>query len=287
MISMTLRKTVLPLYFLPALAVAGAAPLECTLPPQVTLDKIEARVIVVGEIHGTEQAPAFVGQLVCGTLKLGRPVVLALERDGAEQQALNRYLASDGLPADVQALLATGAWQQPVQDGRNSQAMLALIEQMRQWRRAGQRVGVLAMQMDWGAPVLPKAELGKQPWTPADAAHFSAMNDRAMADKVWGTALSYPAYTVIALAGNMHTALGSASRAQSEASPSFTDLLAQRMPVHIVGVGSQGGTSWNLTAQGMGARPVMRGPLYKPDSHIDTQVDLGKITASPPARPAP
>lgn len=262
---------------------AQAVGLDCTPTPLVPLEKIEARVIIVGELHGTEQTPAFVGQLACGLLKLGRPVVLALGRDGSEQFALNRYLASEGLATDVQALLGAGAWRQSVQDGRNSQAMLALIEQMRRWRRAGQHVGVLAMQMDW-SPVLPESEFGKQPWSQADADYFTAMNDRAMADKVWGTALAYPAYTVVALAGNTHTALGSASRAEQVSSPSFSDLLAERMTVHIVGVGSQGGTAWNLTAEGMGAKSVMRGPLFRSDSRIDTQVDLGKLTASAPAK---
>lgn len=264
---------------------AQATGLDCNPDQHVPLDKIEARVIVVGELHGTEQTPAFVGQLVCGLLNLGRPVLLALERDGSEQQALNQYLASDGLATDVQALLATGAWRQSVQDGRNSQAMLALIEQARRWHRTGLRVGVLAMQMDW-SPVLPESEFGKQPWAQSDADYLTAMNDRAMADKVWGTALSYPTYTVVALAGNEHTALGSASRAKDLASPSLSDYLVQRMPVHIVGVGSQGGTSWNLTAEGMGAKPVVRGPLFIRDSRIDTQVDLGKITASAPAKNA-
>ncbi|PTT89592.1 hypothetical protein DBR42_07520 [Pelomonas sp. HMWF004] len=268
-----------------AFSTAQAAGLDCTPQALVPLEKIEARVIVVGEHHGTEQTPAFVGQLVCGLLKMGRPVVLALERDGSEQQALSLYLASDGLATDVQALLATGGWRQSVQDGRNSQAMLALIEQTRRWHRAGQRVGVLAMQMDW-SPVLPESEIGKQPWSQADTDYFTAMNDRAMADKVWGTALSYPGYTVVALAGSMHTALGSASRSKQVASPSFSDLLAQRMPVHVVGVSSQGGTAWNLTAEGMGERNVRRGPMFRSDSRIDTEVDLGKITASAPAKKA-
>ncbi|MCE4554900.1 hypothetical protein [Pelomonas cellulosilytica] len=269
-------------WLLVAFNTAQAADLDCTPSPLVQLEKIEARVIIVGELHGTEQTPAFVGQLVCGLLKLGRPVVLALERDGSEQLALNQYLASDGLATDVQALLAGGAWRQSVQDGRNSQAMLALIEQVRRWHRAGQRVGVLAMQMDW-SPVLPESELGKEPWAKADADYFTAMNDRAMADKVRGTALAYPAYTVVALAGNMHTALGSASRAMQVASPSFSDLLTRQMAVHIVGVGSQGGSAWNLTAEGMGAKTVMRGPLFRSDSRVDSQVDLGRITASAPA----
>lgn len=265
-----------------ACPLAFGAPPDCASNPQVALDKIAARALLVGELHGNAQTPALVGQLACGLLQLGRPVIVALERDGREQQALNRYLDSAGTPADTQALLAQGAWAQPVQDGRNSQAMLALIEQLRRWRQAGQRVGVLAMQLDW-SEVAPRDGTARQPLSEADMAYLSEMNDRAMADKVWATLISYPGYTVVALAGNTHTALGSPSRLKWVPSPSFADALALRLPVHVIGVGSQGGSSWNMTPEGTGAHPVMRGPLFNTDSRIDTRVDLGPLTASPPA----
>lgn len=265
------------------LGAAQAAPLDCVgPPPQLALDKITARAIIVGEVHGTAETPAFVGQVVCGLLKSGRPVILALERDGSEQVALNRYLASAGQPADVQALTSAGAWAQAMQDGRNSRAMLALIEQVRQWKQAGQRVGLLAMQQEYHDIVPPSTERVRP--TQADLARFSMLNDRAMADKTWTALTANPAYTVVALAGNVHTAIGSKSRAQFEASPSFADLLADTTPVHVIGLDSAGGSSWNMTSDGKpGPRSSIPGPLFMPDSRIDSRIDLGKISASPPA----
>jgi hypothetical protein len=268
----------------PALA---AAP-DCDgPPPPLALDKITARAILVGELHGTAEVPAFVAQLVCGLLKSGRPVILALERDGSEQVALNRYLASAGSTTDVQALIRTGAWAQPFQDGRSSQAMLALIEQMRQWKQAGQRVGVLAMQLETHEIVpADKAADRPAPTTPtdADAARSEAINDRTMADKLWTTLMAHPRYTVVALAGNLHTALGARSRAQWTASPSVADVLASYVPVYVIGLNSSGGTSWiALPGSAPGAQPVMAQPLYFEDSRIDARVELGKVTASPPA----
>jgi hypothetical protein len=263
---------------------ALAAPPDCAgPPPQLALDKITARAILVGEIHGTAQAPAFMGQLVCGLLKSGRPVILALERDGSEQAALNRYLASTGSAADVQALIGTGAWARPFQDGRSSQATLALIEQVRQWRQAGQRVGVLAMQLETHQIVPADGESMPRP-ADADLARDEAINDRAMADKVWTAAFHNPRYTLLALAGNLHTALASKSRTQWTASPSFADVLASYMPVHVIGLNSSGGTSWMSESGGKpGVHPLMPQPLYFQDARIDSLVDIGKVTASPPA----
>lgn len=263
--------------------VSWAATPECSTNPQVQLDKIEARAIVVGEVHGMEQTPQFVAQLACALLRNGKPVILALERDGSEQVALNTYLASAGKPDDVRALIGTGAWAQTMQDGRNSRAMLALIEQMRQWKQAGQRVGILAMQQEYHEIVPPETQ--RPPLSDADLARYALLNDRAMADKMWVTLIANPSYTVVALAGNMHTAIGSKARARSVASPSFAEVLASYIPIHVIGLNGAGGTSWNITAYGTpgGVRSSIAGPLYMHDSRVDSQVDVGKTTASPPA----
>lgn len=263
---------------------AAAAPPDCTPHPQVDVGRIGSRALIVGELHGTVETPAFVTQLACSLLKAGRPVIVALERDGGEQAALSAYLSSAGQPRDVQALLASAQWTSPQQDGRSSQAMLALLEQLRRWRAAGHPVGVLAMQMDYAplAVVAPPA-----PPAPRDAAieaRLTALNDSLMADKVWLALTWHPAHTVIALAGNWHTAIGSASRQQITPSPSFADVLARHVPVHVFGLGSAGGSAWNMGPdRPAGPTPVMPGPLYIADSRIDTQVDLGRISASPPA----
>lgn len=269
----------------------AAAPDCAGPPPQLALEKITARAIVVGEVHGNEQTPQFVAQLVCGLLKQGRTVILALEREGQEQAALNRYLSSAGNPSDVKALTGTGAWARPFQDGRNSQAMLALIEQMRQWKQAGQRVGVLAMQLEFHKIIA--ADPG-QPMqlTEIESTRFAAINDRTMADKLWMTLASSPAYTVVALAGNWHTAVGSKSRAELVPTPSLADVLASYVPIHVIGLKSAGGTHWIATPDGKaGPRPSIAGPLYLQDSRIDSEVDIGNVTASPPAaslaRPQP
>lgn len=264
------------------LAAAGAQAMECREGPAAPADALQSRAILVGEVHGTVEAPEFVGRLTCQLLRQGRPVIVALEREGQEQPALDRYLRSDGKPEDVRALLATGAWARPQQDGRSSQAMLALIEQVRQWRRAGERVGLLAMQLEFHEIVqLPESE--KHPLSGTDLDRLSEINDRTMADKAWMTLALYPGHTLVALAGNVHTALGSRARAGFITTPSFADVLASYTPVHVIGLKSQGGSSWNMSSSGSGPRTVIAGPLYLQDARVDSQVDIGKISASPPA----
>ncbi|MGM9484222.1 hypothetical protein ACS5PN_23715 [Roseateles sp. NT4] len=259
---MKLRLVSLLLALAPALCWAAAP--DCVSSPQIALDKIEAKIIVVGELRGTEQAPAFVGQLACGLLKLNRPVIVALERHGSEQEALNRYLASTGQTADVQALLSAMARTQPPQNSRNSQALLKLIEQLRQWRQTGQPVGVLAM-LGSHQPVAPLEGLQRRSLTVDELYRLNALSDRGMADSVWIASVVHSGYTVVALAGDVQAAVGSKARAQFMATPSFADVLSGYAPIHVIGLTSG------------------RSQMFMADSRIDSRVELDEITASPPA----
>lgn len=265
---MKLLRTLLLLAATPALSQAAAP--NCVSSPQVAVDKIAAKIIVVGEMPGTEQAPAFVGQLACGLLKLNRSVIVALERSSSEQEALNRYLASAGQASDVQALVSGPAWARDPRDGHNTQAMLKLIEQLRQWRHGGHPVGVLAMHSDF-QPVVPPGTIQQRLITSEELARLNGISDRSMADKVWIASVLYGSYTVIALARDLHTAVGSKARAQLLPTPSFADVLSGYAPIHIIG----------LTSGSSGTSPA--GKMYMADSRIDSQVDVGEITASPPA----
>ena len=261
---------------------APAAAPDCEAAVGLDIARLTARALLVGELHGNEQTPAFGARLTCSLLKAGRPVIVALEREGQEQPALQAYLASAGQPADVQALTSHGAWVRPQQDGRNSRAMLALIEQLRRLRASGQPVGVLVMQQSFH-PLVPGGTEGQAAWTEADNARAGEINDRTMADQVWTTLALHPAYTVVALAGNMHTAIASASRHEMLPWPSFGDALAAMTPVQVIGLSSSGGSSWNMTRQGPAARKTLAGPLYVPDARVDVRVELGALSASPPA----
>jgi erythromycin esterase-like protein len=244
---------------------------------------IQTKIILVGEIHGTREIPAFVSGLVCSLLRDGRSVILAIERDGTEQEGLNRYLESDGAEADRTSLMEGERWKSKFQDGRASQAMLALIENMRQWRRAGQRVGVLAMQLSGGLRV-PMDEADNAFLTPSDSLLYSRINDSAMADNVLSTVVQYRRYTLVVLAGARHTSTLPGSAGGGKHDP-MGYLVSTREPSFTIGVSSGGGTAWNSGPKGYKEYERDMGDMFINGLKPDALVRLPKISGSPAARP--
>ena len=80
--------------------------------PQTLLDveKISQQIILVGELHGTNEIPSFTAGLVCSLLRIGKSVILALELDGDQQPSLNRYLDSKGSNLDRRELIKGYDW---------------------------------------------------------------------------------------------------------------------------------------------------------------------------------
>ena len=110
------------------------------------------RILLLGEIHGTEEGPAIVGEAACATADEGLPVVVVLEIPHGEQEAIEAFLASDGGEEAIGTLLGREFWQRGYQDGRSSAAMLALIDDLRSLRSAGNAVSVRTIDTDERLP---------------------------------------------------------------------------------------------------------------------------------------
>lgn len=106
------------------------------------------RLVLLGEMHGTREIPALVGDLVESDARSGNPLMLALEIDSREQSRIDRYLASSGTDADRRLLLSGDHWQDPMHDGRDSDAMLTLIERVRGLRAAHGELWIVAFDRD-------------------------------------------------------------------------------------------------------------------------------------------
>ncbi|OWQ84376.1 hypothetical protein CDN99_24075 [Roseateles aquatilis] len=257
-----------------------AASPACEVDAQLKLERITERTILVGETHGNEQAPAFVARLVCGLLAQHRPVIVALERADAEQVSTERFLASAGTAADVRALLGQRGWNMAMQDGRSSQAVFRLLDQLRQWRQTGQPVELVMMRKP------PRFEV------PDSSASVPRLDDNAlqaqedldMADSVTAALQRHPTHVAVVFAGTFHTVVGSKTHRDMIGAPSMGDVLASRGPVHVIGLGGGAGETWAcLRAKGCGPTPLSGGPWDLPDARIDTRVHLGPVTASGPA----
>jgi hypothetical protein len=117
---------------------AGCAPAPTGL--QVPL--AERRVVLVADIPGTNEIPAFVGRLACQAARAGVPTVVALALLRVDQEWVDTYLASQGTPEDRAAFLQVthsfGA------RGSGTQAVLSLLDLLRSLRDLGLALRVVA-----------------------------------------------------------------------------------------------------------------------------------------------
>ena len=231
------------------------------LPPRGTL--------MLGEIHGTREIPAFVGRLMATAAAQG-PVVLALEIPDDHTAAISAYLASDGSPAMRQKLVAGPWWHNAYQDGRRTVAMADLIETARALRAAGRSIDVVAM----------------------DQSGQGSEREEVMAQNVIAARRAHPDAALLVLAGNLHT-----SKRERPFRPGFA-WMAMRVAaagIPLISLNSRyaDGTAWTCRdnfAEHCGVSfAAGRGPelgiRLEPtqNGQFDGWYGVGTVTASPPA----
>lgn len=137
-----MRHLLLLLLVLPCCATSAGAAEPCR-PVDGLAPLLEPKtVLLFGELHGTAEAPAFVGNALCLATEAGRKVTLAFEVPHEETERFAAFLASDGGEAARAALLGGAFWTRPFQDGRGSLAMLGLVDTARRLRAAGKDVEI-------------------------------------------------------------------------------------------------------------------------------------------------
>jgi hypothetical protein len=164
---------------------AGAHPNEpCA--PIAGIDPVFAprTVTLFGELHGTNEVPAFVANVLCQATARRLPVTLAIEFPKASTAALQRYVASAGTAGDRTTLLADAAWYMSPPDGRASEAMLRLVESTRLLVAEGGDVDVFAF---------------------SDAPSGTQTRDSQMADILTTRIAAEPSRLAIVLTGNIHS----------------------------------------------------------------------------------
>jgi hypothetical protein len=158
--------------------------MECGL-PIIGLGK-QAKpgaVMLLGEMHGTQEVPRFLAQTVCQVTVAGTPVTVGLELPLENQTRVDTFLESAGTEEDWLKLMDAPFWRSPYPDGRGSEAMANMLEQLRQLRASG--LDVEAFVFDH-----PKAQ-GQQ-------------RESAMAATVKHQVESAPQRFHVVLSGNIH-----------------------------------------------------------------------------------
>jgi hypothetical protein len=112
--------------------------IECGMPiiglgPQAR----RGSVMMLGELHGTQEVPRFVAQGACQTANAGTPVTVGLELPVENQERVATFLRSAGKDEDWLKLMEAPFWRSPFPDGRSSEAVASLLEQLRRLRSQG------------------------------------------------------------------------------------------------------------------------------------------------------
>ncbi|HMB89499.1 MAG TPA: hypothetical protein VKP65_01545 [Rhodothermales bacterium] len=180
-------------------------------------------VILLGEMHGTQESPLFLRDLVCLALEQDLAVTVGLEIPDAETPRLEAYLASEGDSAAVAHLVAGDFWHRPAQDGRSSAVMLRLIEGFRFTRTYGAPLNVLYL----------------------DAA-ATVNRDSVMATRLYNAIQEAPSDVFITLTGNIHNRLTVGTQWNAAYEPMGYLLLRTLFnhPIYALDVAYTGGEAW-------------------------------------------
>jgi hypothetical protein len=241
---------------------------------------VPGAVLLLGELHGTEQSPAFLANVVCLGLQAGHPVTVALEIPREERDRIETFLTSQGAESDRAAVLDSPFWGSEYQDGRRSAAMLSLLDEMRRLRREGRPLRVKLID------------------------RMERPTERGARDRWMGEALAEavedaPDGVMVALTGNIHTKVGRGTPWDSQFEPAGF-VLANRKPgvrLTALDVSYRDGTAWFCTTAEPSSCQVrsVRGSANAQTGRVVLHPEMtngyhglyevGSLTASLPAQP--
>jgi len=229
-------------------------------------------ILVIGETHGSLEAPGVALLAIDAGLELGAPVILGLELWTSEQAGLDTYLASSGDSA-ARGKLLSGVFWTGTEDGRSSRAMFDLIESVRQRISEGLPAGAICFD---------------------DAVHGDpGARDELMARAILRDRAQRPDTKYVVLAGNWHTRSLKGPDVDDSRAPMTWHLRQASARVNCLKVRCSGGEFWCCTDEGCGIHrfggegPASGGGLQLFDQQdaqgYDGAFDLGPVNASPPA----
>lgn len=260
-----------------------AALLQCqTVPGLADLALTPGTVLLVGEIHGTQEVPAAVLDAACELSRAGKPLTIGLEVPHQEAARVSAYLGSDGSDEARRLLLSGPFWRRRMQDGRSSQAMMDLIEGLR--RLAAEERSITVTLFD-------EQELPQE-----------TSRDRAMAERLAAAVASRTDTVVLVLTGNLHASTAPGTRWDADFQP-MGYYLVQLLPGHRIlslDLSSTGGSVWictsarasdcgeqKLAGHGEGSeRRIVIAAEPRTDGFHGI-LHVGAVTASPPAAVEP
>ncbi len=231
------------------------------------------RMIVFGEVHGTNEVPELVSAVTYELAKEGARILMALEVPDLLNGELADFVA--GTTSDDRFLAGEAFWNRPLtrQDGRSSRAMLRLLQDVREYRSRGLTID--ARGIDSIARSAREREASM------------ALNLRTLVDNL-------PYDHVVVLTGRWHACrsprfLGVGPRPMAS--------YFRRGELFLVHISFLGGSSWHCRRRGTcgvhdlpaisNARPLNRVNSLPPNDRrarrFDAEIVLASATPSSPA----
>lgn len=247
--------------------------------------------VVFGELHGTREAPTFFGSLACSLARDGKRILIAIEFNVEDNEALQRAWTTDR-PRFETHLLAAKSWGR--QDGVASEAMYSMLNDLHRLHTLGYPIGIAAFN---GA-----ANAAQR----AKYAHLSGQgpHEAMQAENIASFARAGNYDLVLILVGNLH-----AQKNGSMLGGAVVDPMAKRLEhygkVISLDVKHGGGFAWGCRRQYSQALrcsefavaktgAIKRSPFLSLNEEFiaasagedyDGFYWLGPITSSPPIQP--
>ncbi len=214
----------------PEVVVKKNADIECGV-PILGLGKVArpGNVVLLGELHGTQQVPHFIAQSACQAAIQGIPVTVGLEVPDVNQERLQTFVASQGREEDWAKLMESPFWRSPYPDGRNSDAVAYLIESLRKLRGQGLDIQVFAYD---------------RPPLEGDA------REEAMANTVLEFAARSPNRALLVVSGNLHPRQSKGLPWNPDYRPMGLRVAASRSNVFSLDIAYNTGTAWICAVDG-------------------------------------
>lgn len=190
------------------------------------------RLVLLGEMHGTREIPLLVGAAV-ERMSRSEPVLLALEVHASEHDSLKLYLRSDGSPPQRELLRQRAFWSVGAErnDGRRSEDMLDLVEQVRNLRELGRDVAILPFDVANGS------------------SRGSSWRDQAMAAQLRRAWVALPRGRMLVLTGNVHAMRKLPDYAPPQMQAPMGASLQDLQPLSIE-IGAMAGAFWACPTSG-------------------------------------